>query len=501
MSARRIVALPVDGRPVVRAQVQSLLACAGWELAMPAVAELGHLRRAADRDRLAAWLAAEAPQAAGFVLSLDMLAYGGLVPSRFIPDELDALRRRLALLPALKAANPGAPVYAFAATMRISNNDVNEEEKEYWAQYGSLIWRWSYLTDRAAMRGDPEDVAAARAAAHAIPAHIREDYLNTRARNAALVEHVLELVADGTIERLVLPQDDTAEFGFNIGERRHLERRVRQLGLDERVAIYPGADEVMHTLCARMVGTLEGAAPLSFHLHCSDPAHVGSLHALYEDRPLLATVASQVAAVGGRIAAGPDDADVILALHTSGPAQGDWAMGRPLAQPVAPAPGWLAALAAWHASGKPVALADLAYANGGDPVMVGAVARALPLCDLAAYAGWNTAGNSLGGLLAQCVLARADYRAPSNRAVLCLRLLEDLLYQAIVRQAVRLGAQEAGQAAQALRERVALAFTAHADAWARGHGLGFQVANVYLPWDRSFEIGIDLVPAGGQACS
>jgi len=501
MSARRIVALPVDGRPVVRAQVQSLVACAGWKLAMPAVADLGHLRRPAERDRLAAWLAAEAPGAAGFVLSLDMLAYGGLVPSRFIADELDALKQRLDLLPALKAAYPGAPIYAFAATMRISNNDVNEEEKEYWSQYGSLIWRWSYLADRAAMRGDPEDVAAAQAARDAIPAPIREDYLDTRARNAALVEHALELVADGSIDRLVLPQDDTAEFGFNIAERRRLERRVVELGLDQRVAIYPGADEVMHTLCARMVGALAGVAPLSFHLHCSDPEHVASLRALYEDRPLLAAVASQVAAVGGRIAAGAEEADVILAIHTSGPAQGDWAMQKPLPQPVAPAPDWLAALAAWHAAGKPIALADLAYANGGDPVMVGAVAATLPLRGLAAYAGWNTASNSLGSLLAQCVLARADYRAPANRAVLCLRLLEDLVYQAIVRQAVRLGACEADLAPAALRERVALAFAPHATAWARGHGLGFEVANVYLPWDRSFEIGIDLAPAREASCN
>lgn len=500
MSARRIVALPVDGRPVVRAQVQALVAAAGWELSMPAADALGHLRRPADRERLAQWLDAEAPGAAGFVLSLDMLVYGGLVPSRFIPDELEALRRRLALLPALKTACPDAPVYAFAATMRISNNDVNEEEKEYWSEYGSKIWRWSYLSDRAAMLGDPGDLAAAQAAGEAIPAHVREDYLATRARNLALVEHVLDLVADGTIARLVLPQDDTAEFGFNIAERRRLEARVAELGLGDRVAIYPGADEVMHTLCARMVGMLEGRTPLSFHLHCSDPAQVGELRALYEDRPLLAAVASQVDAVGGRIASGPDDADLILAIHTSGPAQGDWAMQRPLPAPAPLAPDWLAALAAWHADGKPVAVADLAYANGGDPVMVGALERALPLRALAAYAGWNTASNSLGGLLAQCVLAHGSYGATANRAILCLRLLEDLVYQAIVRQAVRLGAQEATLPAPVLRGRVTQAFASHADAWARGHGLGFSVGNVYLPWDRSFEIGIDLVPDGASPC-
>jgi hypothetical protein len=65
---------------------------------------------------------------------------------------------------------------------------------------------------------------------------------------------------------------------------------------------------------------------------------------------------------------------------------------------------------------------------------------------------------------------------------------------------VRLGAREAALPAPILRERVARAFASHADAWARGHGLGFAVGNVYLPWDRSFEIGIDLVPDGASPC-
>ncbi len=499
MSARRIVALPVDGRPVVRAQVQMLAACAGWELAMPEVAELGHLRRPADRDALVAWLVAQAPSADGFIISIDMLAYGGLVPSRFIDDTLEQLEARLDILRSLKAAAPDKPIYAFAATMRISNNNVNEEEKEYWSEFGEAIWRWSYFVDKSAQTGNAEDLAAAASAAGAIPAAIREDYLATRARNAIITRQALHMVAAGVIDRLILPQDDTAEYGLNISERRALEASVAERGLQDMVAIYPGADEVMHTLTAHLVGRLQGAAPLSFYVQCSDPANVGSLRALYEDRPILDSVSCQVAAAGGRLANNAEDADVILAVHTSGTAQGDWAMQKALPKGQTLSSHWLNTLAAWHAEGKPVAVVDLAYANGGDPAMVGALARTLPLRALAAYAGWNTASNSIGSLVAQCALARTDYAAPANREVLALRLLEDLLYQSVLRQAVRLGAKDSDFDAESLRVRVADMFTTHANAWAAGHKLGFDVVDVMLPWDRTFEIGLTLSASKEQA--
>lgn len=491
MTARRLAALPVDGRPVVREQVQMLAASAGWQLAMPEVQDLGHLRRPARRAQLADWLHKQAPQVDGFALSIDMLAYGGLVPSRFIGDAIGDLMGYLDLLPALKAAYPGKPIYAFAATMRISNNNVNEEEKEYWSLYGEKIWRWSWLSDRSAQAGQAgaDDVAAA---AQAIPVAVREDYLATRARNFALTRAALALVGQGVIDRLVLPQDDTAEFGFNIAERRQLELDVAHLGLQDKVAIYPGADEVMHTLCARMIAALSDWPPLSFYVHCSDPQHVGQLHALYEDRPVLDAVACQVSAAGAALVDDPAQADVILALHTSGPAQGDWAMQKPLPDPQPLAPEWAAQMARWCAAGKPVALADLAYANGGDPAMAGALARALPLNRLCAYAGWNTASNSLGSLVAQCVLTRGGFGSAANREILALRLLEDLLYQAVLRQTVRLGVHEPALGAEALRARVEDVVTGHANAWADGQGLGWRIAELYLPWDRTFEIGLRL---------
>lgn len=502
--ARRIAGLPVDARPVVGAQVQMLVEKAGWRLALPAEAELGHLRRPAPRDTLAAWLEHAAADADGLVLSLDMLAYGGLVPSRFIDDGIDALRARLALLTRLRAAYPHKKIYAFAATMRISNNNVNEEEKSYWSDYGALIWLWSYHGDRHAVLGEAADAAAAEAAAAAIPAAVRTDYLATRARNFALAGDALALVAAGVIDRLILPQDDTADYGMNIAERRRLEQRVAELGVDGRVLIYPGADEVMHTLCAHLVATLEAqhataqapgaeqTRPLAFFIHPSDSRHVGALRALYEDRPVLDAVACQVGAAGARLCGSVDEADIVLALHTSGPVQGDWAMQKPLPAPAPLDPGWLDAMLRWQADGKPVALLDLAYANGGDPAMLGELAMRLPLASLCAYAGWNTASNSIGSLVAQCVLDRAGPRVPADREVLTLRLLEDFLWQAVLRQAVRLGAPEDKLDGAALRLRVDQVFRAHADAWAAANGLPYAVADISLPWDRTFEIGLRL---------
>jgi Protein of unknown function (DUF4127) len=489
---KQILALPVDARPVVREQVVMLLDAAGWELVVPPVSALGHFREAADRDQLAIWLQTQAPMANGFVLSLDMLVYGGLVPSRFIADPLTQLTERLATIELLKSRFPHKPIYAFAATMRLSNNNFNEEEKPYWDKYGTLIWQWSFYSDRFGTHQRDADAKKAEEAFNQIPADIREDYLATRKRNFAVTLDALSMVERGTIDRLILPQDDTAEYGFNIAERIKLQDEVSQTNLRDRVLIYPGADEVIHTLSARLVHTLERRLPLTFYLHCSDPAGFGRLHALYEDRPILDSIASQIGAVGGELAQSPDAADIILAVHTSGTLQGDWAMKKPLADQQEISKSWLADLALFFENGKPIAVLDLAYANGGDPAMIAAIGGVLPLNALAGYAAWNTASNSAGSLAAQCVLAHGHYNTPANRKIVALRLLEDYFYQAVRRQIIRDAIDEAALSPDALREAVDSQFIPAANAWADEHRLGFRVASIAMPWHRTFEIDIQL---------
>lgn len=488
--APRLLALPLDARPVVREQVVQLMAAGGWELVVPPTAMLGHLRQPADRDALVRWITQEAPGVSGFVLALDMLVYGGLVPSRFIADDAQALGTRLDWLRTLRAAHPGKPLHAFASTMRISRSQDAQEEKPYWAEHGLALWAWSYHQDRHVCLGLPEDEQAARTAAATVPEPIRADYLATRARNHALTRRMLRLVHEGVIDRLVLPQDDTAEFGLNIAERRALQAEVAALGLQDRVSVYPGADEVLHTACARAVRQLSGQPALRVALSPMRPAALDILVPRYEDRPLAASVRSQVTAVGAQLVDDPGQADIVLALYTQGQAQGDWALQQPLParEPVDAA--WLAGLAAHRQAGRGVAVADLAYANGGDPWFVQALAKVLELRTLAAYAGWNTAGNTLGSSLAQAVLAHGRVDSDAHRHNLALRLAEDVLWQAGLRQLVRLGGLELPPGA--LAGHVQQLFVPQANAWLAPWQLGWRVRRTHLPWDRTFEIGLEL---------
>lgn len=482
---KTIVGLPVDGRPVVRAQVQQLVALAeGFELRCPVIEALGDFRVPADREQLAQWLLAQRGNAAGWVLSLDMLVYGGLIPSRFIADDEAALRARLALLRELKA--PGVPLTAFAATMRISNNCVADEEKTYWNPHGEDLWTWSFHSDRHALTGDADSAIRAEAAAARVPPAIRADYRATRARNFAVNLAALDLVEQGLIDRLVLPQDDTAEYGFNIAERRALQAEAARRGLLDRVRIYPGADEVMHTLSAWVVGRLRGDAPLRIHALPTDATHWQRLVPLYEDRPLPDALAAQLEAVGAVAVEG--DEDVLLLVHSQGRAQGDWAMRKPLPERV----GTDARVAHALARAPAVAVADDAHANGGDPAFVAELAAHKPLTSLAGYAGWNTSSNRIGSLLAQLVLARGRWHDPANQAVVALRLAEDLQWQARLRQVLRDRVDETALPAAELEQQAEALMLDEANAWLATMGFPQRIRRAWLPWRRTFEIGLNV---------
>ena len=64
-----------------------------------------------------------------------------------------------------------AKIYAFSSIMRISNNNINQEEKEYWSDWGKKIFEYSYNFHK---NGRVETD---------VPQEILKDYLETRKRN------------------------------------------------------------------------------------------------------------------------------------------------------------------------------------------------------------------------------------------------------------------------------------------------------------------------------
>ena len=125
-------------------------------------------------------------------------------------------------------------IYAFSSIMRISNNNINQEEKEYWANWGKKIFEYSYNFHKF---GQVKDIE--------IPQEILDDYLETRKRNFEINKMYLSWQKEGLFDTLIFSKDDCAEFGLNVQEAQELE----QLGGITKT----GADEIPLSLLARAI--------------------------------------------------------------------------------------------------------------------------------------------------------------------------------------------------------------------------------------------------------
>ena len=167
----KIAFLPIDNRPVcyqmpkMIAQIDNSI-----ELLMPEIHMLGGLKTYADTEALTNWLDENAPKTDAIILSLDTITWGGLIPSRRSIISLDEIKIKIEKLKKI-LQNTKAKIYAFSSIMRISNNNINEEEKEYWNLYGEKIFKYSY------------ELHKYGSADTDIPIEIIEDYLATRKRN------------------------------------------------------------------------------------------------------------------------------------------------------------------------------------------------------------------------------------------------------------------------------------------------------------------------------
>jgi hypothetical protein len=551
-----VVILPLDDRSVNYECLQLLGEAAGLRVVLPPKVWLGTPWRVGDMTRLHDWLLAQAPHADALIVAIDTLGYGGLVNSRRATDSLETVMARLACLREIKQAQPQTTLLAFSVLMRISRDNDAGEEKPYWADYGARIFRLSYLEDRAAMAvattAEASEITALR---REIPPEVVTDFLAGRARNHAVNRTMIDWAAAGVFDYLIIPQDDTVDYGWNIAESRRLRRAVSEIGAAERVSIYPGTDETAMLLLARYAAQRADFAP-RVRLRYSGATSDNVITA-YEDRPMTEMVKAHLGPLAGVVSDAPD-ADIVLYINAPAEVQGNgpdqWALALREADIAAlPAtvqqalasyrqqsngaatlremftvrrdlPEFVRSLTRDLAAGQTCAVVDVAFVNAGDLALGELLERMPGLSQLAAYGGWNTAGNTLGCVLAHAVIRHLQRLHGATAAALAahvrflfLRLVEDDLFMARLRTQIAVVELPAlgllitlgsvGEHAETVRASVARRLSAAAATLAHSRFAGQRVvaptttivveslapADVTLPWGRLFDLTMDIV--------
>lgn len=396
-----IAFVPIDNRPVCYTLPEQICAAdTGINLFMPEREWLGDLKKIADVDKIFQWLK-DLPAVDAVILPLDTVAYGGLIPSRRSLDTFETINKRIEKLKDILSEKK-AEIYAFSSIMRISNNNINEEEKEYWNKWGKKIFNYSFCMDKFGTVCKNE-----------VPSDILDDYLATRKRNFEINKTYLQW--GKFFNTLVFSKDDCAEYGFNVQEARELER----LG----GFVKTGADEIPLTLLARAIKGKLKVAPIFL-----EPEYK-NLISNYEDVSIENSVRGQLE-LSGCEACEPQDADILLFVNNFKERQGEIVMK----VPAAPYDGL------WQKPDKPYMIADVRYANGSDNAFVEKLFEKDFDDNFYGYSAWNTSANSLGSLIcaAKVKYFAKNYNDAAFKKLQTVRFLDDWAYQANVRQQLSL---------------------------------------------------------------
>jgi hypothetical protein len=503
----RIALVPLDERPVNVALPVGIATIAGAELVLPPATALPDIRKPGNVDVIADWLSTIAGEVDALVVSIDTLVFGGLIAARTTADLSATVLGRLDVLRRIREAHPGLPISAVSLVMRATNSYNPQEEPLYWADHGKEIHHLGalhhrdFLTDLG-VREDGGNADALKALRASLPADVLSDFQLRRLRNHQVNLAVLGLASQKVLDTLLITADDTAEHAAGSVEQLWLAQWMKVLPEGATVLMYPGADEVAAVLVARQLALLSGHKA-QFTIAC---AQAGGLEriAKYENSPVETAIARQLAASGAIVT--DDESVELLVIHAPDIRRRDFVHDViDFDEADKAAAMETADLIAEHlGAGKRVALADLRYANGADPLLVNLLIDRGHVLQLSAYGGWNTAGNALGSVVAaaaaiQIGRASGTLDEVAARRMLLHRLAEDFAYQAVVR--IRL--QEKMDLLYGVRKfpspaietetgiEMQQALSALLDRMTGADGA--RIGAVSFPWHRSFEINFEVL--------
>ena len=435
----KIVFIPHDSRPISSKQTAEVVRRVGYDVVVPPAELLGNREDWGHPDELWTWVdtALAQPGVKAAVISSDAMIYGSLVGSRKHSCTRAQVLARAARFAELQRTHPRIPLYVFGSIMRTprSGEASGHEEPEYYRRYGADIFRYTLLRDKEEVEGlTRRERKEYDFLGRLIPKEALADWMGRREKNYAVNEYLIDLLRKrGTFRYLTLGRDDNAPFSQTHLESRHLTEAGADLG-KSRFQTMAGIDEIALLMLTRAVNEQRNEIPFVYPRY--NWGRGADTVPAYSDEKISTSVSDAVLAAGGMLVRAPENADVVLTLNTN--PDGRTYEANAVMNDGAPREGtmYFADLVAdYVAKGYPIAVADIAFANGADNALMAELQRRGLLYKIQAYAGWNTPTNSSGFALGEGMLVR-HMDGDSVDHLLTTRYLDDWAYQANIRNTI-----------------------------------------------------------------
>ncbi len=444
-----IVFIPHDNRPISDVETADTIRQLGYKVVVPPDELLGSNSNLGNSDKLWQWLEDNTtvphkkdkkppykplPGIKAVVLSGDAMIYGSLVGSRKHHFTQQKLLERVKKFQEFKDSHPKVPMYVFSSIMRTprTGEASGSEEPGYYFSYGTDIFRYTALKDKEEVEGlTKREKKEMKFLTEFLPQEAIDDWMSRRSKNLAVNKAMIDLAKAGTFSYFCLGRDDNAPYSQTHRESRWLNDYGRELG-KTRFNNMAGIDEFGMLLLTRAVNDLEAVMPFVYvRYNMGEGARVVPS---YSDEAIDKTIRSHVTMAGGVYVTTPARADLVLLVNTNPNGEtyeandaGNTEKSRFSTRY------FMNMLEEELAEGRPVGIADIAYANGSDNALMAALRDKDLLFRLQAYSGWNTPTNSTGFVLGQGMLV-PRMSDESRKRLLYTRYLDDWGYQANVRQ-------------------------------------------------------------------
>lgn len=154
--------------------------------------------------------------------------------------------------------------------MRNPRYSSSEQEPDYYEQWGREIHRFGFIGHKKELGiASEEECAEYDGIVSRLPQEYLADYLSRREKNIEIDKLSVDLTAQGVIDFLIVPQDDSSPYGFTAKDQQIIRRHIREKKVQLRAYMYPDSDGVQGTLLARMANMLTQKRPLVYVKYAS----------------------------------------------------------------------------------------------------------------------------------------------------------------------------------------------------------------------------------------